>query len=50
MGKRQHHKGRKRPRSWHRTAREGRQWERAVCVLEVHIHLWLHPADQACEP
>lgn len=28
MGKRQHHKGMKRPRSWHRGQTEARHWRR----------------------
>lgn len=30
---RQHFKGRKRLRAWHRTAREGRMWMRAMHLL-----------------
>ena len=31
---RQHHKGKKRPRAWHRTAKEGRKWLGHLTNLE----------------
>lgn len=34
MSRRQHHKGKKRPRSWHHTWKTGRHWLRAMRALE----------------
>ena len=34
MSRRQHHKGRKRPRSWHRGTRAGRHQARALRRIE----------------